>query len=385
MKAADEQLIVSLTSWEPRLKNIPAVLDSIFAQTVKPDLVVLNLAESLQIPGEIREYIDSHNVEVNRVRDTKVYKKLIPTLKKYPEACVISIDDDWIYPEGMIEDFMKIHSENPDSPVSGNREYFDGLKCHCGCASLTKSEFFGPTLDLLDDDLFLHCPSDDLAYTFMVNRNGHEYICTEGLYFENMQPIADNFGYSAGSRDIRFGSWDYLIHRFGPYDKPKEKLLIDIDCPDGLDFELAYFREKIYNISGIEWKIRENEAETADYILHLRASEDDMFALRNKTTEALLKDGGRFSKVLDSFLRNPEVGIACCRETYWVIPVLNHIEYFTVFPQIYMERPGRTKVRTFVGSRKDWFRKLLKSILCLDRFGPDRQKFLVLFGIAIKL
>ena len=79
-----ERIIVSLTTWSKRIGNIPVVLDTIFNQTVQPDLVVLNLAHDEIIPEDVKHYINSHNIEINRVKDTKVYKKLIPTLKKYP-------------------------------------------------------------------------------------------------------------------------------------------------------------------------------------------------------------------------------------------------------------------------------------------------------------
>ena len=163
-----EHLIVTLTTWEARIGNIPAVLDSIFAQTLKPDLVVLNLAFGLQVPAHVQAYLDSHGVEVNRVEDTRVYKKLIPTLKKHPDACVVSIDDDWIYPEGMLEEFMSIHRAHPHRPISGNRVRAHRTDFHCGCASLTKREFFGKYLDMIDADVIHNCQSDDTVYTFFL-------------------------------------------------------------------------------------------------------------------------------------------------------------------------------------------------------------------------
>ena len=57
-----EQLIVSLTTWKPRIGNIPAVLDSIYAQTLPPDKVVLNLSYDEFIPTEVQSYIDAHGV-----------------------------------------------------------------------------------------------------------------------------------------------------------------------------------------------------------------------------------------------------------------------------------------------------------------------------------
>ena len=66
-----EQVIVSLTTWSKRIANLPAVLDSIYAQTYQPDKIVLNIAFYEAIPEDVESYLKQHNVEVNYVEDTK--------------------------------------------------------------------------------------------------------------------------------------------------------------------------------------------------------------------------------------------------------------------------------------------------------------------------
>lgn len=217
-----ERIIVSLTTWSKRIGNIPVVLETIFNQTRQPDFVVLNLAYDEIIPENVQHYIDSHNIEINRVVDTKVYKKLIPTLKKYPNDCVISIDDDWLYPKEMIADFVSIHEQYPYFPVSGNNIGLFGLQCHCGCASLTKAEYMGKYLNLFDQDVIDCCPSDDIVYTFFCNKAGHPYIRTKGLYFRNLVPYNDEDSYSDnyGGHMRISNSFQYLSNRFGKIDNP---------------------------------------------------------------------------------------------------------------------------------------------------------------------
>lgn len=215
----NENIIVTLTTWSKRICNIPFVLDSIYAQTIRPDIVVLNLAYGEQIPTKVQEYINSHAIEINRVPDTKVYKKLIPTLRKYPDACVISIDDDWLYPKEMIADFMRMHKMYPNNPISGNTEVYQGIQCHCGCASLTKASYFGDYLTMIDDDLINNCPMDDIVYSFLTTKSGHPYIRTKNLYFTNLEPYNSNNGYSQNT--LRNGvdqtelTYLYLTNRFG--------------------------------------------------------------------------------------------------------------------------------------------------------------------------
>lgn len=213
----NEIIVVSLTTYSKRINNIPAVLDTIFCQTVPPDLIVLNLAHDEHVPQDVQIYIDSHPIEVNRVADTKVYKKLIPTLKKYPNDCIIVIDDDWLYPESMIEDFLTIHQKYSDFPISGNNYVYGGVQCHCGCSSLTKAEFFGDGLELIDDEVIRSCPSDDFVYTYFSNKAGHPYIRTNREYFKNMQPYnaSDSYSDETGALAAVEKTSKYLSERFG--------------------------------------------------------------------------------------------------------------------------------------------------------------------------
>jgi len=215
MKAGKEQIIISLTTYSKRISNIPRVLDSIFSQTLPPDKVVINLAFEEIIPTAVADYIEKKGIEVVRVKDTKVFKKIIPTLIRYPEACIINIDDDWIYPPEMIEDFMNVHSKHPGFPISGNYICYNHINCHCGCASLTKKSYFGKWLDYIDDDVILNCPSDDIVYTYFAAKNGAYYIRTNNTYFINMSSVDEDNSYSSQFDNPEKQSWDYLCGRFG--------------------------------------------------------------------------------------------------------------------------------------------------------------------------
>lgn len=217
----DKACIVSLTSWAPRFQNLPTVIDTIFSQTVRPELVVLNLADDEVVPQYLQEYIDLHGIEVHRMPNTKVFKKLVPTLREYPEACVISIDDDFLYPSRMVEDFMQVHKKYPNNPISGNSVVLFGMQCHCGAASLTKASYFGNYLSSIDDDLMAECKSDDMVYTFLCNKAGHPYIRTRDSYFTNMESYGTVETYSrstkAANKAIK-STYDYLVKRFGKID-----------------------------------------------------------------------------------------------------------------------------------------------------------------------
>ena len=253
-----ERIIVTLTTWSKRIGNIPTVLDTIYAQTRKPDLVVLNLAYDEVVPDEVQSYLNEHSVEVNRMPDTKVYKKLIPTLKKYPNDCIIPIDDDWLYPEGMIEEFMEMHKRFPNNPISGNREVACGIQCHCGCASLTKAEYFGQYLDMIDDDVIANCASDDMVYSYLSTLAGHPYYRTINSYFMNMEPYGAEEGYSAACiGNAVYDSFNYLEKRFGTLPNLMPHYISD-----------KYIAELIgdINAKGIRYFVQQKEKETEDRI-----------------------------------------------------------------------------------------------------------------------
>ncbi|MBR4454518.1 MAG: hypothetical protein IKS33_09725 [Bacteroidales bacterium] len=224
----EEKLIVSLTSYGKRLNNLPVVLDTIYAQTLLPDLVVLNLAYEEILPKEVEIYLRSHNVEINRVLDTKVYKKIVPTLKRYPNDCVICIDDDWLYPKQMIEDFVNVHKKYPHNPISGNRIILFGMQCHCGCASLVKKEYFGEYLDLFDNDIYVNCKSSDVFYTYCATKNNKPYVRTQYEYFLNMKSFNSIDSYSDCYPKCYVNTFDYLVRRFDP----PEKILAGYLCLD---------------------------------------------------------------------------------------------------------------------------------------------------------
>lgn len=222
-----EKIIVSLTTWEKRINNIPAVLETIYSQTLLPDIVVLNVSEEMQIPDSIMDYIIKHKIELNHVSYKTVYKKIIPTLFKYPDDCIINIDDDWLYPPTMIEDFWETHTIYPDNPISGNREFIDGHTCHCGCASLTKSSFF-ENLNLIDANVMSNCHSDDIVYTFFAAKAGRAYLWTKKMYYTNLQAYNQTDPYTnADSFDDVGSSWNYLTKRFGKTPSLTELLIKD--------------------------------------------------------------------------------------------------------------------------------------------------------------
>lgn len=111
------ELILSFTTYNKRIHDVHLVLESIAQQTVKPNKVILWLDKdefSIEnIPVTLRNYIN-RGLDIQFCENYRSYKKIIPTLIKYPDANIITIDDDIMYPHDMIEQLVTGHRNNPN-------------------------------------------------------------------------------------------------------------------------------------------------------------------------------------------------------------------------------------------------------------------------------
>ncbi len=106
---------VSLTSYGKRVsENAAYAVLSILHQSVLPNRIVLNLDETKwngdNLPIEIKRLMVA-GLEVNFCEDTGPHTKLLPTLQKYPDDIVVTIDDDILYEKTMLEDLLRGYKE----------------------------------------------------------------------------------------------------------------------------------------------------------------------------------------------------------------------------------------------------------------------------------
>lgn len=184
---SDEKLIVTMTSWRGRIKNLKTVLSTILANTKLPDEIIVNLSEA-EFPGKeedlLKEFVDfvhSHDlIKINWIpgKNTKQWKKIIPTLASHPKDAVICIDDDRKYPKDFIKTLYDFHLKNPNFPVTVDQKVtVCGMKQHCGHGTLDKLEYFGDMLDVFTDDIMQN-PSSDTFFAYMCKRTGREILPT---------------------------------------------------------------------------------------------------------------------------------------------------------------------------------------------------------------
>lgn len=156
--------IVALTSFPKRMSFVPKVLESIYSQTRVPDMVVLHLSKE--------EYEDNEQFKIKNEKlipflerglqlrfhdgNERCWKKLIPTMREWPEAEIISIDDDIIYPPYFVERLTDEYRANGcRQPMTCGHcvwKRYGGIYSHYGCFSLTQAKYHAPQVfDLWDE------------------------------------------------------------------------------------------------------------------------------------------------------------------------------------------------------------------------------------------
>lgn len=131
-KTEYEDIIVSLTSFKGRIndKTTQDVLLSLLNQVTKYKYkVVLVLAldefgDTELIPAYLKKYLEKYsNFEILWTkRDTRPLKKLDPTMEKYPNLPIITLDDDDLVYSNMINTVVDAHRRDPYSVLGTSIE-----------------------------------------------------------------------------------------------------------------------------------------------------------------------------------------------------------------------------------------------------------------------
>lgn len=115
-KICDEEVVVSLTTYGDRIYDVHLAIESIMQQTVKPNRIILWLAEDefkeATLPVALKKQ-EERGLEIAYCKDIKSYKKLIPSLTRFPDASIITVDDDSLYEPDLLEKIITAHIKHP--------------------------------------------------------------------------------------------------------------------------------------------------------------------------------------------------------------------------------------------------------------------------------
>ena len=162
-----QQVVVSLTSFPAAISFATRAIQSVLGVSVLPDKVVLYLTFSQfgeqGLPEDLQALADNEpRFEIRDYpRDIRSYRKLYPALKDFPDAVIVTIDDDVAYHKNMLRDLLRLHKEypravlahrakliKPDKPYGKWRKYrwyhFVGKRIHTSFRNIQTGVLYPP-------------------------------------------------------------------------------------------------------------------------------------------------------------------------------------------------------------------------------------------------
>lgn len=193
-------VVVSLTSYPARMATLHKTLCSLLTQNFKPDKIILWLTSSqfpnreADIPSNILS-LCKYGLTIEWCEENiKSYTKLVPSLKKYPDAILVVADDDILYRKTWLCGLYESYKQNPNvihTYCSHRIEIVNGMikpynqwrelrKPDCSIKNLLMGVggvLFPPKVlysDVLDSNLFMSLSpnADDLWFWAMAVMNG---------------------------------------------------------------------------------------------------------------------------------------------------------------------------------------------------------------------
>ena len=121
LSGREDGTVVSLTTFPARAGRLWIVLESLFRQTVLPDRIVLVITEeeypegAAGLPESVRKYEPLGLEIVTSPLNLRCHNKYFHALQAYPEALVVTVDDDCYYRRDTIARLLGLHREFPDA------------------------------------------------------------------------------------------------------------------------------------------------------------------------------------------------------------------------------------------------------------------------------
>ena len=121
---SEKRVVVSLTSFPGAIEYAAGAVRSILAGSVLPDKIVLYVTmrqfDGKPLPSELIEL--ERNNEIFEIRnydfDIRSYCELIPAIADFPNATIVTIDDDVYYHRDMLKVLLRLHVEFPQHIIA---------------------------------------------------------------------------------------------------------------------------------------------------------------------------------------------------------------------------------------------------------------------------
>ncbi len=116
----DSKIIVSMTTIPARINIVWKTICTILNQNQKPKKIILWLSkeefEKINIPKKLKK-LEKRGLEIRYCDDIKPHKKYFYTMKEFEEDYIITIDDDILYPENLVQELWKASQQHPNTII----------------------------------------------------------------------------------------------------------------------------------------------------------------------------------------------------------------------------------------------------------------------------
>ena len=216
------ELIVSVTSYPERMPDIHYTLFSLFNQSEKADRIILWLAEEQfpnkeqDLPQKVLDF-KKYGLEIEWCHDIRSYKKLIPTINKYPNAVIVTADDDIWYPRDWLKKLYAAYLEDPFSIIG-----------HRGHRIKLKNGKVAPYSQWRKNILAMWPRYDNFVTgcggVLYPPRSLYKDVCKEDL-FQKLAPYADDIWFWAMAvlNDTKIKNIPYRMHKMTYVNLVREK------------------------------------------------------------------------------------------------------------------------------------------------------------------
>ena len=203
MVKRNRKIILSMTTIPKRMGRLTDNIPAILGQTYKFDKLVINIDDNLS--DEDYEWYEKFakqdaRIEINKAEAKwRSCNKLLPTLKKYPNDIIITLDDDIYYPKDTIKELVEWNEKHPECIIThevnpiwisdekdyvGYHNFYDVMlmqkewgKYFSNCCLFPPHTFDGT--DLYDYDKMMECTNgthDELWFWVQSTINGVQCI-----------------------------------------------------------------------------------------------------------------------------------------------------------------------------------------------------------------
>lgn len=118
-RPAAVDVIISLTSIPSRLAVLHLTIKSLLDQKISFEKIILWLHQDLQdkLPAAL-EKLQGERFEIRYCATTEPHRKLVETLKLYPDRVIVTCDDDMMYPDDWLARLLESWQHTPDDIVA---------------------------------------------------------------------------------------------------------------------------------------------------------------------------------------------------------------------------------------------------------------------------